>query len=141
MICQRIGLPSTSTMGFGFMLLSSLIRVPYPPGQYYRFQITPPTEYVAFSISTQPDTMSRTILTDHYKLAGLCSEISSENQLITDIPLQNPALVVQARPTNQRGLFKSCLRPMTAVVFRCYCQIQLKDHDSKLFFVDPDGGA
>jgi hypothetical protein len=85
--------------------------------------------------------MSRTILADHYKLAGLCSQISSGNQLVTDIPRQNPALLAQARPTNQRGRFRSCLRQMTAVVFKRYCQMLLKDHDSRLFFVDPWGGG
>lgn len=33
MMCQRIGLPPISTIGFGFVAVSSLMRVPRPPAK------------------------------------------------------------------------------------------------------------
>ena len=33
MMCQRIGIPPISTIGFGRMLVSSLSRVPIPPAR------------------------------------------------------------------------------------------------------------
>lgn len=37
MICQIIGLPPISTMGFGLISVSSLIRVPNPPAKMTTF--------------------------------------------------------------------------------------------------------
>jgi hypothetical protein len=41
MMCQRIGFPPISIIGFGFKTLSSLIRVPRPPANNTAF-IKPP---------------------------------------------------------------------------------------------------
>jgi hypothetical protein len=41
MMCQSIGLPPISTIGFGLMDVSSLIRVPSPPARMTAFMSLP----------------------------------------------------------------------------------------------------
>ena len=43
MMCQRIGFSPISTMGFGRIALSSVIRVPYPPASMTVFICSPPS--------------------------------------------------------------------------------------------------
>ena len=42
MMCQSIGLPPTSTIGFGLVPVSSEIRVPNPPARITAFMRPPP---------------------------------------------------------------------------------------------------
>jgi hypothetical protein len=42
MMCQRIGRPPTSIIGFGLDALSSLMRVPNPPARITAFMQKPP---------------------------------------------------------------------------------------------------
>lgn len=42
MICQRIGFPPISTMGFGRTVVSSLSRDPYPPASMTAFNLMAP---------------------------------------------------------------------------------------------------
>ena len=44
MMCQRIGLPPISTIGFGRTSVSSLIRVPRPPARMTAFMRADPSE-------------------------------------------------------------------------------------------------
>src|SRR5687768_12572942 len=43
MMCHRIGCPPISTSGLGFVMLSSLMRVPWPPARITTFMPTPPS--------------------------------------------------------------------------------------------------
>src|SRR3954464_12540414 len=44
MMCQRIGRPPTSTIGFGFDSASSARRVPSPPASRTVFTVPPPAD-------------------------------------------------------------------------------------------------
>src|SRR6185369_13427027 len=58
MMCQRIGFPPISTIGFGFSTVSSLSRVPRPPASMTVFIMSPPghvfvlhgVQYLAYGI-------------------------------------------------------------------------------------------
>ena len=47
MMCQRIGIPPISTIGFGRTLVSSLSRVPIPPARM--------TVFIEASVPWRPD--------------------------------------------------------------------------------------
>jgi hypothetical protein len=55
MMCQRIGFPPISTIGFGLNEVSSLSRVPNPPASMIAFNASPPAGAVLLASKDYTD--------------------------------------------------------------------------------------